>query len=89
MDIQAWYAEFQQQTNREAVQKAHDDGHREGLLDATAQLFEKRLGRSLDEAERKTLAERLRRLGQERVGDVVLSFSADAVPRWLADPSAP
>jgi flagellar biosynthesis/type III secretory pathway protein FliH len=113
MDIQAWYAEFQQQTIQaavqkqvqealqkavqeavqEAVQKGHDEGLRDGLvegqLQTTAKLFEKRLGRSLDEAERKTLAERLGRLGLDRVDDVVLSLSADAVARWLTDPSAP
>jgi hypothetical protein len=59
-----------------------------GQLRVIARLIGKRLGRSLTEAERAMLAERLDRLGGERIDDVVLSFSTDALAAWLADPSA-
>lgn len=50
--------------------------------------FERRLGRPLTEDEHAILRERLRRLGANRVGDVVLDLSAEALGAWLADPDA-
>ncbi|WP_437821168.1 hypothetical protein [Sorangium sp. So ce1078] len=54
----------------------------------TAQLCELRLGRPLSEAETAALADRLDRLPEARVGEVVLSFSAEALAAWLSDPNA-
>jgi hypothetical protein len=50
--------------------------------------FEKKLGRPLTEAEHPVLAERLGRLGSDRLDDVRLGLSADALTAWLADPAA-
>jgi hypothetical protein len=40
------------------------------------------------EAERTTLTERLRTLGQKRMGAAVLELTAEATSAWLADPNA-
>jgi hypothetical protein len=57
-------------------------------LQPLVHLFERRLGRPLTEAEHATLRERLGKLGGDRLGDVVLDFTADALGVWLADPDA-
>jgi hypothetical protein len=65
-----------------------DEGLDAGRLDALARLFEKRLGRPLREAERTVVAERLKRLGEDRLDEVVLDFGAEALANWLSDPAA-
>lgn len=50
--------------------------------------FERRLARSLTDAEHAVLRERLDRLGADRLGDVVMDLPADALGAWLADPAA-
>jgi hypothetical protein len=42
----------------------------------------------LTEAERATLAQRVERLGADRVLDVHYELAADALAAWLADPAA-
>ncbi len=51
-------------------------------------LFERRLGRSLTDAECDVLLARLTSSGADRLGDVVLDLSPDALAAWLADPDA-
>ena len=50
--------------------------------------FEHRLARKLSVREDKTLRDRLSRLGADRLGIVVLDFSAVELARWLKDPAA-
>jgi hypothetical protein len=79
----------QQAAERErAAQQAAQQAAHEAQVQMTAQLFALRLGRPVTEAERATLAERLRTLGQEQVGKVVIERSADAAAAWLAHPNA-
>ena len=59
-----------------------------GQLDTLAHLFERRLKRSLTEAERVTLRERITALGAERVSDVVIDYDGDPLAAWLASPDA-
>lgn len=58
----------------------------ESRREALERLFEKRLGRTLMQAERGAIAERLERLGEEHVSDAMLELSADALAAWLAEP---
>jgi hypothetical protein len=51
-------------------------------------LFAKRLARPLAEAELGQIAERLDRLGEDRMDDVLLGFAPEALAAWLADPAA-
>lgn len=51
-------------------------------------VFERRLGREVTADEHHALRGRLTRLGAERLGDVVLDLSAEALAAWLADRNA-
>jgi hypothetical protein len=51
-------------------------------------LFEKRIGRPLDEGEKATLLQRLGALGSDRVIDVRDELSPEALASWLANPQA-
>jgi len=48
----------------------------------------RRLGRPLSAAEESTLHTRLVQVGPERLGDVVLDLSPEALAAWIADPDA-
>lgn len=76
METREWFEQFQRQI---------EDRTR---LQVIARICEKRLGRALAETERATLAERLDRLGEDRVDDVLVSFSDSALAAWLGDPAA-
>ncbi|MGK3962737.1 hypothetical protein WMF38_00935 [Sorangium sp. So ce118] len=82
----------QQRGHELGLQRGHElglqRGHELGQLQMAARLCAIRLGRPLTEAETAALAERIERLHDDRVGEVVLSFSADALVGWLADPNA-
>ncbi|KYF62260.1 hypothetical protein [Sorangium cellulosum] len=73
---------------KEAEERAQLHGQQLGQLQMTARLCAIRLGRPLTEAETAALAERLDRLREDRVGEVVLSSSAEALAAWLSDPDA-
>ncbi len=101
MDTRQWYEEWHRKNvdeplraaeqKVEAAQRAQEaaqEAARRTQEELTLQLFEMRLGRPPTEAERATLVERLRTLGQKRVGAVVRELSAEATAAWLADPSA-
>jgi hypothetical protein len=104
METREWYEQFNARRLKEAMQEALPKAMQEALpkavqealqeakegwqLETIARLCGRRLGRPLTETEHAALADRLARLGQERVEDVILSFSADALGAWLADPNA-
>jgi hypothetical protein len=101
METREWYEEWRRKNVDEPLREARQEAlaARQEALAArhaqmaqqaqqTTELFEMRLGRPTTEAERATLAERLRTLGQQRVGAVVLELGAEATAAWLADPSA-
>jgi hypothetical protein len=50
--------------------------------------FERRLGRALTTEEQQVLNDRFARTGPDRLGDVVLDLSPEALAAWLADPTA-
>jgi hypothetical protein len=97
METREWYEEWRRKNVDEPLQEARQEAQaaRQAAQQAqqeqaqqTTELFEMRLGRPTTEAERATLAERLRTLGQRRVGAVVLELTAEATSAWLADPNA-
>lgn len=55
------------------------------LLQGLGHQFERRLGRALTPTERARLSDRVRELGAERVGDVVLDLARDELAAWLAE----
>lgn len=77
MRAREWLDEERRQQREEGLQKG---------LQALVHLFECRLSRELEVAEREMLRSRLDVLGPERVGDVVLDLTPEALEAWLADP---
>ncbi|XXX82424.1 hypothetical protein WMF30_27085 [Sorangium sp. So ce134] len=73
---------------KEAEPRVRQEAERRTRLRLTAQMCELRLGRPLTEAETAALGERLDRLQETRVAEVVISFSAEALAAWLSDPNA-
>jgi hypothetical protein len=74
MATREWYEPW----SARRLEEAEKRGIERGQLQMTVRLCAKRLARPLVEAEHVALASRLDRLGEDRVGEVVLSFSADA-----------
>lgn len=67
------------------------EGRQEGRsagLALVVRLFERRLQRGLTAFERNRVDQRLDRLGPDRLGDVVLDLTPDALGAWLSDPDA-
>jgi len=83
METREWYEQFNAKRLNEALQK----GKESGQLETMVQLCGTRLGRPLTEAESTALADRLNRLGKERVGQVLLSSSSEMLAVWLSDPN--
>jgi hypothetical protein len=73
---------------KEGVKHGVKKGVKKGLAPLAHQ-FERRLGRPLAADEQARLAERLRKEGPEKVGDVVLDLSADELCAWLAPARGP
>ncbi|WP_437291895.1 hypothetical protein [Sorangium sp. So ce406] len=91
METREWYEQWnarRMKEAKEAEERAQLRGQQLGQLQMTARLCAMRLGRPLTEAETTALAERLDRLREDRVGEVVLSSSAEALAAWLSDPNA-
>jgi hypothetical protein len=83
--MQNWiYKEGVKHGVKKGVKKGVKQGVAQGRLEPLAHQFERRLGRSLSADEQARLAERLDKEGPEKVGDVVLDLSADALCAWLA-----
>jgi hypothetical protein len=72
--------EYRSEFAREYFQKGIETGE----LKPFVHLFERRLGRTLTEDERATLAKRVREEGADRAGDVVLDLSQEDLATWLA-----
>jgi hypothetical protein len=58
-------------------------GKQEGVQTTMVSHFAKRLGRPLTDEERVTLAERLAKLGGDRLDDVLFGLSPEAIAAWL------
>jgi predicted transposase YdaD len=69
-------------------QEGRQEGQQEAQQQGLARLFEKRLGRPLDDAERATLMQRLSALSYDHLVDVRDELSADALAAWLRNPDA-
>lgn len=67
--------------------RGRDDGMQAGMRPLLRQ-FERKLARSLTEAERAVLGRHLELQGPDHVGDVALDLDGPAHAAWLADPSA-
>jgi len=65
-----------------------EKGIEKGIEQLALHQFERRLQRPLLKHERETLHERLRRLGPDRIADVVVDLSPAELLDWLADPAA-
>jgi Uma2 family endonuclease len=72
----------------EGIEKGIEQGIEQGGERALAHQFERKVGRALGPAELATLRARLRAVGPERVGDVVLDLDGPALLAWLIDPVA-
>ncbi len=70
---------------KKGEQKGLEQGLEKGL-GPLAHLLERRLARALTSDERSVLVRRLDALGPERLGDIVLDFTPDALAAWLAAP---
>jgi hypothetical protein len=84
---------FSMLSKEEAMQSpVYEMGARDGKVNAEERMlvrgYARRLGRPLTEAERATLAQRVERLGADRVLDVHYELAADTLAAWLADPAA-
>lgn len=78
--VREWYEELKQ--------AIRDSGRQEGRLEVCAEAFAKRLARPLTDAEWEVLADRLGRLGNDRLAAVAFTFEGEALAAWLADPAA-
>jgi hypothetical protein len=76
------------EAGRPLVEKGRQEGLARGREQECERLYERRLGRALREGERATLCERWGRLGEDRLLDLALESSAEALAAWLADPDA-
>ena len=63
-------------------------GKREGKRELLLRGYERRLERALTDAERAAIEQRLGTLGADRLFDVQMDLSPEALAAWLADPSA-
>ncbi len=70
------------------VQEWFEQVQRDAAKDTIARMFARRLGRALGDGERRVLTDRIDRLGEDRVEDVLLTLDAGAIAAWLADPVA-
>ncbi|AUX43517.1 hypothetical protein SOCE26_049660 [Sorangium cellulosum] len=88
VETREWFEQFTARRIKEGIQEAIKEAEERGELQMTVRLCAMRLGRPLTEAEHAALAERLDRVGQDRVGEVVLSFTPEALATWLSAPDA-
>jgi hypothetical protein len=82
--MQSW---VYKQGLEKGVEKGIEKGIERGLR-PLERLLERRLGRTLTEAEHGALTRRFQTLGPDRLGDVALELSAEALEAWLNDSNA-
>jgi hypothetical protein len=76
-----------QKLAEELKQGIRQEGKLKGRVATHARVFSRRLGRPFSDAERAVLAERLDRLGEDRLVDLVLTHDGDALAAWLTEPA--
>jgi hypothetical protein len=64
-------------------QDGKQEGEQRGEQKTLVRQYEKRLGRPLTDQERATLAQRLAKLGGDRLDDVLFGLSPEAIAAWL------
>jgi len=79
--------EYKSEFARTYIAKGRTEGRAEGVVEGERRqlvhLFERRLARSLSSEERDRLAERLNKEGAERLTDMALDLSPEALAAWL------
>ncbi len=80
-------SEVWEQVKRQQSAESRAEGRVEGLRPLLWQ-FERRVGRPLSAAEHASVLARFDAVGPERLGDVVLDLSPEALAAWLEDPLA-
>ena len=95
METREWYEQWCKQRREQELsqierelKQAEELAVRLRQLQMMACFYKVRLGRPLTEAEHATLAEQFDRIGEGRVGEIVLSFSPEPLEAWLTDPEA-
>ncbi|MEZ4310244.1 MAG: hypothetical protein R3F14_19560 [Polyangiaceae bacterium] len=63
-------------------------GREEGELGVFTHQFARKLGAPLSDSQQQSIAQRMKTLGADRLGEVVLDLDAAALAAWLADPDA-
>jgi len=81
------FMEITHETFEQYEQRVHNDGRQEGML-PLLRLFARRLGRALTSAEQAAVLGRFDTVGPDRLADVVLDLTPDALEAWLADSNA-
>jgi hypothetical protein len=81
------FEQFKERARQEGRQEGETRGVSRGLQPLQHQ-FARRLGRPLTEGETATLLARFDTVGPDRLGDVVLDLTPDALAAWLTDPEA-
>ena len=76
-----------QKSYEELRQERWQRGYLEGRIEMLAVFFAKRLGRSLTDAEHAALAERLVRLGKDRLIEILFTRDGEDAAAWFADPA--
>lgn len=87
LDVATEMKKWEQALLRQGRRKGLKEGLEKGLSPLQRQ-FARRLGRPLSAAEQSILVARLDTLGPDRLGDVVLDLSPDALSEWLSAPDA-
>lgn len=77
-----------QKSYEELRQERWQRGYLEGRIEMLVLFFARRLGRSLTDAEHAVLAERLVRLGEDRLIEILFTRDGPAAAAWFADPAA-
>ncbi len=75
------------QQGLQRVREVEEAARQQGIQ-PLLRLWTRKLGRPLTDNERTIIRSRLDSLGPDRLGDVILDLSADALATWLADPAA-
>lgn len=81
MDGKEWLRQMEEQAYERAFKQSVKTGH----LNSLSRVYAIRIGRPLTEAESNAIRWMFDRVGPDRMEEVVLSFSAEAVAAWLSD----
>jgi hypothetical protein len=87
-DEERQFAMDVQKTYQQIVSEVRAEGRLDGQTQLVLRQFVKRLRRELTTAERTALLAHIARLGPERVGDLVIERTPEALLTWLNTPDA-